>query len=208
MTTVVACILSLLAEQERAGTPMTFAAAAAQCNRQWRRAERSLSHRIAVADGQAAWYRRIRQERYYDDDDLADTTARGGAPRRAPLGAPQDTPATGGVTSREAPAPAVAPADPRSAEGNARAHLAFVEVCTEALRGCGISAAEARRLCDDAGRGSLEALRRIQRLTGHGPWVNGHDYPAPAPTTPVQEAPARPAAPPGSEGHADSRATE
>ena len=182
---------------------MTFAAAAAQCHRQWRHAECSLRRRIAEADGQAAWYRRIRQERYYDDDDLADTTTRGGAPRQAPPGAPQDAPATGGATPREATAPVVTHADPRSAEGIARAHLAFVEVCTEALRGCGVSVEEARRICDEAWHGSLEAIRMIQRLTGHGPWVTGHDYPAPAPTTPPQGGSAT-----GSEGHTGNQATE
>ena len=178
----------MLAEHRRAGTPMTFAAAAAHCQRQWRYAECCLRRRIAEADGQAAWYRRIRQERYYDDDDLADTITHGGAPRQAPPGAPPNAPGTGGATLREATAPGMTPADPRSAESMARARMRFVEVCMEALRGCGVSEEEARRICDEAWHGSLEAIRRIQRLTGHGPWVNGHDYPAPEPTTPPPNA--------------------
>ena len=208
MTTIVACIMALLEEQAQAGNQMTYADAKAQCERQWRHADRRLRHHIAVADGQAAWHRRILHERYYDDADLAVTRARSSAPREAPPSAPLDTPATGAAEPREAPNAASVSPGARPAVGVSRAHLAWLEACTAALRGSGVTAVEARQLCDDAGRGSLEALRRIQFLTGHGPWVNGHDYPAPAPTSPGQEAPARPAAPPGSAGHADSRTNE
>ena len=179
---------------------MTFAAAAAHCHGQWRYAEDSLRRRIAEADGQAAWYRRIRQERYYDDDDLTDTPARAGLPRQVSPGAPQEDPPAGGAVPRDAAGPVAAPADPRSAESMRRARLRFLEVCAEALRGAGVSVEEALRICDEAWHGSLVAIRLLQALLGHGPWVNGHGYPGPGPTPPPQGgSPAGPEAPAGNQ---------
>ena len=184
------CIESLLERQAQAWRPLTYEEARFQCEQLLREKDRRMRVSIAIADGQAAWHQRILNERYpyYDDEAYTATGVPRGIFLEAPISAPNggpppDAPASG-CTSSAAPASSSG----RHEAGARPGQQAWLEVCIAALMVSGVSFVEARQLCEEAGRGSLTAIRRIQLLTGHGPWVHGH-APAPAGTAEPARAP-------------------